>query len=267
MSTPVYPLVFRNPVSDGESSGNCGAGTSNRKLTLGSSPSWCESTCTSEHKFHKALTDMHKVMVSSPASGASSRREGFRWSNGSSYDSGMNHIEGDVIEFMEQNNFENPRSPNSSTNNKKCGLCCRLLSQKSPWSSQRIVRSSDLPVTGILPCGHIFHADCLEETTPKSQVQEPPCPLCLNLIKPEESTSFSEPLLFALRTQGGDRGIGSTSNHAGSNSNQNDCELRRNQSQPLRGSSSMKSRLRKRLSFKGKMSRDLLGAKLFRKSG
>lgn len=56
----------------------------------------------------------------------------------------------------------------------KCGLCDRLLSQRSPWS----FLSGDMPITGVLSCSHVFHADCLEKTTPKSHSSDPPCPIC-----------------------------------------------------------------------------------------
>ncbi|PON54135.1 43kDa postsynaptic protein [Parasponia andersonii] len=61
----------------------------------------------------------------------------------------------------------------------RCGLCERFLSQRSPWSSRRIVRSGDMPVTGVLSCCHVFHAECLEQTTPRARKNDPPCPLCL----------------------------------------------------------------------------------------
>ncbi|KAK4376665.1 hypothetical protein RND71_002961 [Anisodus tanguticus] len=68
----------------------------------------------------------------------------------------------------------------------RCGLCERFLSQRSPWSSRRIVRSGDMPVAGVLSCCHVFHAECLEQATPKSCKSDPPCPLC---AKPEEGSS------------------------------------------------------------------------------
>lgn len=68
----------------------------------------------------------------------------------------------------------------------KCGLCDRFLSQRSPWSSRRIVRSSDMPVAGVLSCRHVFHAECLEQTTPKTRKSDPPCPVCVKL---EEQSS------------------------------------------------------------------------------
>ncbi|XP_042483963.1 uncharacterized protein LOC122064324 isoform X1 [Macadamia integrifolia] len=65
------------------------------------------------------------------------------------------------------------------TDSSRCGLCDRFLSQKSPWSSRRIVMGGDMPVTGVLSCCHVFHADCLEQTTPMTHKLDPPCPLCV----------------------------------------------------------------------------------------
>ncbi|XP_039004102.1 uncharacterized protein LOC120131067 [Hibiscus syriacus] len=63
----------------------------------------------------------------------------------------------------------------------KCDLCERHLSQRSPWSARRIVRSSDMPVVGVLSCGHTFHAECLEQTTQKTLISDPPCTVCAKL--------------------------------------------------------------------------------------
>lgn len=70
-----------------------------------------------------------------------------------------------------------PDSLNRS-NDHKCSLCERFLSQRSPWSSRQIIRSGDMPVTGVLSCCHVFHAECLDQTTPKTQKGDPPCPIC-----------------------------------------------------------------------------------------
>lgn len=64
----------------------------------------------------------------------------------------------------------------------RCGLCDRFLSQRSPWSSRRIVRSGDLPVAGILSCHHVFHAECLDQTTSKMHKSDPPCPICAKMV-------------------------------------------------------------------------------------
>ncbi|KAI7758274.1 hypothetical protein M8C21_005422 [Ambrosia artemisiifolia] len=64
------------------------------------------------------------------------------------------------------------------SNAHKCNLCERFLSQRSPWSSRQIIKSGDMPVIGVLSCRHVFHAECLDQTTPKTQNGDPPCPVC-----------------------------------------------------------------------------------------
>lgn len=62
-----------------------------------------------------------------------------------------------------------------------CGLCTKAIAQRSPLSSQRISGSSDLPAVGILICGHVYHAECLELATPVTHAHDPPCPQCIVL--------------------------------------------------------------------------------------
>ncbi|XP_038980345.1 uncharacterized protein LOC103702211 [Phoenix dactylifera] len=267
MSKPVYPLVFRNPVSDAEAFGMAETSSGGR-MTPGDDvrtfPIWPENILSPDLKFRKTITELQKTEAS-PEPNTSSRREGFRWSNASSYDFAY---DGDVIDITDHIIVENQRCLNNSPRYQKCGLCERLLWQKSPWSSNRIVRSSDMPVAGVLPCHHVFHADCLEETTPKSQIHEPPCPLCLKTVGSEGSTSFSEPLQVALRSIRRSQGMNIPSN-GGGNSSQSGGDLRRNQSLPRsrHGGSLTRSHFKKRFSFKGRMGKDLFGTKIFRRTG
>ncbi|KAL6983467.1 hypothetical protein U1Q18_016853 [Sarracenia purpurea var. burkii] len=82
----------------------------------------------------------------------------------------------DVSEPLESDSFSRSSDLSESF---KCGLCERFLSQRSPWSSRRIVKSGDMPVAGVLSCRHVFHAECLEQTTPKMRKNDPPCPVCV----------------------------------------------------------------------------------------
>ncbi|XP_022735665.1 uncharacterized protein LOC111289069 [Durio zibethinus] len=84
----------------------------------------------------------------------------------------------DVSEPFEPDSFGRLCVPSDGF---KCGLCERFLSQRSPWSSHRIVRNGDRPVAGVLSCQHVFHAECLEQTTPKTRKNDPPCPICVKL--------------------------------------------------------------------------------------
>ncbi|XP_047323101.1 uncharacterized protein LOC124926834, partial [Impatiens glandulifera] len=83
----------------------------------------------------------------------------------------------------------------------KCGLCEKYLFQRSPWSSHRIVRSGDMPVAGVLSCRHVFHAECLDQTTPKGGKSDPPCPLCMK--QEEETASSPEQKKLISKLKGG----------------------------------------------------------------
>lgn len=61
-----------------------------------------------------------------------------------------------------------------------CGICTKLLTQRSSWgwSSQKIISSNELAVVSILNCGHVYHAECLESMTPETNKCDPGCPVC-----------------------------------------------------------------------------------------
>lgn len=59
-----------------------------------------------------------------------------------------------------------------------CGVCSKLLSEKSSWSTQKIVASNDLSTAAVLTCGHVYHAECLESMTPEINKYDPACPIC-----------------------------------------------------------------------------------------
>ncbi|CAM6033680.1 unnamed protein product [Sphagnum compactum] len=87
-----------------------------------------------------------------------------------------------------------------------CGVCNRLLSQHPAWSSHRMVGSTDCTVVGVLVCGHVYHADCLEQVSPDSFLQDPACPQC-GLA---EKAATKVKLLETLASRGaGVRGNGS----------------------------------------------------------
>lgn len=141
----------------------------------------------------------------------------------------------------------------------KCGLCDRLLSQRSPWSSRRIVRSGDLPTTGVLSCRHVFHAECLDQMTPKSQTSDPSCPLCSKLKRensPEQHTfprlRSSFPRLRTFSEEGSSRSWGCV--QAG------DC-VEGALHTPHRGSLLLlnRNRIKKNLSPKGNSGKEISG--------
>ncbi|KAL1569915.1 hypothetical protein AAHA92_01330 [Salvia divinorum] len=102
----------------------------------------------------------------------------------------------DFTEAPETFECDLPNRPRSPADCFSCGLCERFLSQRSPWSSRRIVKSGDMPDTGVLSCRHVFHAECLDQTTPKARKNDPPCPIC---IKIEEEYSPDQKLFSKLR--------------------------------------------------------------------
>ena len=280
MSKPVYPLVFRNPVSEYEAFGDAER-PGHGRLTPSDDripPShWPDSNSSTEHKFHRSLTELQKLETS-PDPSASSRREGFRWSSASSYDMGF---DGETFDITDHMDVESQRSPVCTVGgDQRCGICGKLLWQKSPWSSHRIMRGSDMPIAGILPCRHVFHAECLEQMTPKAQIHDPPCPMCLKTIGTfEESPSVSESLQMALRTVRRSRGAvisGGQGNYrngeASCNGNETDKEsfVRRKWlwTVPNGGSGSLlRNHLKKHFKFKGMMGQDFFNRRFFRKNG
>lgn len=279
MSKAVYPLVFRNPVSDCDTFGDADIGSIGR-LTPSEdhqgqfSPSdWLDNSSSVEHKFHKTLTELQRLEAS-PNPSTSSRREGFRWSSASSYDLGFDGEKFDIVDHIDG---ESLRSPIGPVTDQKCGVCGKLLWQKSPWSSHRIMRGGDMPTAGILPCSHVFHAECLEQVTPKIQIHDPPCPLCLKTIGAmEESSSVSEPLQMALRSIRRGRGVAISEplgNHPSCNSeNPHHIDtVKRSWAGVVprwsNGGSSIRNRLKRHFTFNGKVSKDIFNAKVLQRIG
>lgn len=59
-----------------------------------------------------------------------------------------------------------------------CGVCSKLLTERSLWSSQKIIACNELSVVAVLICGHVYHAECLENITPEIDKYDPACPIC-----------------------------------------------------------------------------------------
>ncbi|GAB2218991.1 hypothetical protein Droror1_Dr00006616 [Drosera rotundifolia] len=77
---------------------------------------------------------------------------------------------------MTRSSGKKSRSP--SFDWQSCGVCSKLLPEKSPWSSQKIIAGNELCVVAVLICGHVYHADCLEYITPDINKYDPACPVC-----------------------------------------------------------------------------------------
>ncbi|XP_042425776.1 uncharacterized protein LOC122013585 [Zingiber officinale] len=122
-----------------------------------------------DHRFIRPLAELHSFGLSE-TSGVL-QKEPVHWDNSGNVDFM------DICELLEPKS-----SPHNSLHElSKCGLCERWLSQRSPWSSRRIVCSGDLPTASVLSCWHVYHSECLERTTPKISKHDPPCPLCSKL--------------------------------------------------------------------------------------
>ncbi|KAI3907675.1 hypothetical protein MKW98_016319 [Papaver atlanticum] len=185
MSKPIYPVSFSNQTPDREA-----------HLTIAkrspfnlATPNDSSSNHNSGLKSVRNLTELQS-MVEFPEIGSSTpQREAHRWSSASS-----------SMDFTDSSEQLDSERVGPSYHNQggefKCGLCERFLSQRSPWSSHRIVRNGDMPVTGVLSCSHVFHADCLDQSTPKMQKQDPTCPLC---SRSSEEISMELPLISRLR--------------------------------------------------------------------
>ena len=81
-----------------------------------------------------------------------------------------------------------------SSNNKAemvCGICEKLLSQKINFLGNSI-SSSELSVVAVLVCGHVYHANCLEQRTRFEDVRDPPCPVCAGLLLQDHHNDSSK---------------------------------------------------------------------------
>lgn len=58
-----------------------------------------------------------------------------------------------------------------------CGICQKHLRRK-PYFLGNTLASGEFSVVAVLVCGHVYHADCLEERTSIEDRHDPPCPLC-----------------------------------------------------------------------------------------
>lgn len=68
-----------------------------------------------------------------------------------------------------------------------CGMCEKPLKRKPCHfgSNISISPTEALSIVAVLVCGHIYHADCLEQRTPPDDLRDPPCPICSGLLTPK----------------------------------------------------------------------------------
>ncbi|KAI3448016.1 hypothetical protein Pfo_004681 [Paulownia fortunei] len=72
------------------------------------------------------------------------------------------------------------KSGSPSIDLQTCGVCTKLLTERSSWvwTSQKLISTNELAVISVLTCGHVYHAECLEYMTPEINKYDPACPVC-----------------------------------------------------------------------------------------
>ncbi|RXI05675.1 hypothetical protein DVH24_017717 [Malus domestica] len=68
-----------------------------------------------------------------------------------------------------------------------CAICDKLLRRK-PFFLGSTQSSTEVSVVAVLVCGHLFHADCLEQKTSFEDRHNPHCPLCAGLLPKVEDS-------------------------------------------------------------------------------
>ncbi|CAA7061401.1 unnamed protein product [Microthlaspi erraticum] len=166
-----YPRVFCNPVSEPHHTPK-------------------DSLTNPNASFMMSTTRNHQ---SSPVEAASSPNQSHRTTS-------SNEMLVDV-ERSNEAEVENPRSEPGTVTHQRCGVCKKLLSQRSPWCSYKILRCGDMPAAGVFPCHHVFHVECLDKVTPTAQERDPSCPVCSNTVGAmEQPLKAPETLELALRS-------------------------------------------------------------------
>ncbi|KAI3879002.1 hypothetical protein MKW92_022858 [Papaver armeniacum] len=186
MSKPIYPVSFSNQAPDREAH----LTIANRSPFNLAIPNDSSSNHNSDLKSVRNLTQLQS-MVELPEIGSNTpQREAHRWSSASS--------SMDFTDSSEQLDSERvgPSYHNQGGGEFKCGLCERFLSQRSPYSSHRIVRNGDMPVTGVLSCSHVFMLIVWINQHRRCKKQDPTCPLC---SRSSEENSMEQPLISRLR--------------------------------------------------------------------
>ncbi|KAL0924979.1 hypothetical protein M5K25_003278 [Dendrobium thyrsiflorum] len=136
---------------------------------------------------------------------------------------------------------------NHTPNLQACGICLKLLKEKSPWSTQKIVSTNDLPIAAVLVCGHVYHAECLESLTSETDTYDPPCQVCSNNV---ERQVLKPPGAYELKGRNRVSRIAVFDADVDRDSN-SDRRLRVGKVPFMGASSSMKSSFSKQFSGKG----------------
>ncbi|WJX95904.1 hypothetical protein P8452_77168 [Trifolium repens] len=62
-----------------------------------------------------------------------------------------------------------------------CMICEKPLRRKFNFMGNSL-SCNELAVVAVLVCGHVYHADCLEQRTSLEELRDPTCPMCAGLI-------------------------------------------------------------------------------------
>ncbi|KAK2411762.1 hypothetical protein QL285_047015 [Trifolium repens] len=62
-----------------------------------------------------------------------------------------------------------------------CMICEKPLRRKFNFMGNSL-SCNELAVVAVLVCGHVYHADCLEQRTSLEEMRDPTCPMCAGLI-------------------------------------------------------------------------------------
>eukprot|EP01018_Ginkgo_biloba_P006749 Gb_05774 [translate_table: standard] len=168
---------------------------------------WSTSTGDSAVGSHGGASDWWSMQTFSDLV-ASSRRERLRWIDATS-PSDFGWVLGresmDRVSLAEERirdiNCQAP-SMSSHVDVQTCGICSKLLSQRSPSSSETMMAANDLSVVAVLVCGHVYHAECLEQITSEASRQDPACPICVAREK-MPSKRLTSPVEQLNKTKGG----------------------------------------------------------------
>ncbi|XP_019057437.1 PREDICTED: uncharacterized protein LOC104807750 [Tarenaya hassleriana] len=212
VSTDVSEQIEQTTKDSIESLGPSYPSPSKFSLSLASQPSSFSTSPLSSHSNLQPATSStlklaHRPLLSKQESdgqicgetsksrySATEERQGTRWSNdlqcGPSEGWSM-HAFSELMSFSQRESvsFDNDsfglrrdkigRHGNRTSNDQQtCGACSRPLTEKSLWSSQKIITSNELSVVAVLDCGHVYHAECLEHMTPEIDKFDPSCPIC-----------------------------------------------------------------------------------------
>ncbi|XP_010687847.1 uncharacterized protein LOC104901922 isoform X3 [Beta vulgaris subsp. vulgaris] len=69
-----------------------------------------------------------------------------------------------------------------------CVICQKSLRRKPHHFGTTTLDSEEPSIVAVLVCGHIFHADCLEQRTHLEDKRDPPCPICSGFVPKAEAT-------------------------------------------------------------------------------